>query len=402
MVTPPSASVEAGLTAPEAVVAGHVSLDLFPAMYGPVRLEPGGLVVVGPAVMSTGGAVANVGVALHRLGVRVGLSAKIGADLFGTAVLDSLAAHDERLIEGIIVSAHEATSYTIVINPPGVDRSFLHCPGANQTFSALDVPYAKLTGVRLFHFGYPPLMPQMYADRGAQLRAMFARVQGAGVATALDLCEPDPDSEAGQVDWREVLGQALPYVDVFAPSINELLFMFDRPAHERLQACVPLASVVDHSRLAELGGVLTAMGAAVVAIKLGDQGLYLRTSPETSRINQFCERMGLAPAAWRDRELISPCFAPRVIGGTTGSGDSTIAGLLAALLRGAGPSEAATSATAVGAFSVEEVDPTSGVPTWARLAERLTEGWPRLPVELALAADVTVELDPTGTMVLRT
>lgn len=395
-----SESVEAAPTAPEVVVAGHVSLDVFPTLYGPVKIEPGRLVVVGPAVMSTGGAVANTGLALHRLGVRVGLIAKVGADMFGRAVLDMLALQGEHLAAGILVSAVESTSYTIVISPPGVDRSFLHCPGANQTFSAQDVPYERLVGVRVFHFGYPPLMPRMYADGGAQLRAMFARVGETGAATALDLCEPDPESEAGRVDWQEVLGQVLPFVDVFAPSIDELLFVFDRPAHERLQAGASLASVVDHSRLAELGGLLTGMGAVVVAIKLGDQGLYLRTTPDAARMRAFCERMGLRTDAWLDRELLSPCFQPRTVSGTTGAGDAAIAGLLAALLRGASPREAAMSATAVGACSVEAVDPTSGIPTWTRVAQRVADGWPRQPVEIALPSDVTVERDATGTMVL--
>jgi sugar/nucleoside kinase (ribokinase family) len=393
-------SVEAAPAVPEAVVAGHVSLDVYPALHGPVTLEPGRLVVVGPAVVSTGGAVANTGVALHRLGVRVRLIAKVGSDLFGRALLESLAAHGEHLADDIVVSAAETTSYTIVISPPGVDRSFLHCPGANQAFSAHDVPYEKLAGVRVFHFGYPPLMPHMYADGGAQLRWMFARVHEEGAATALDLCVPDPESDAGRVDWREVLGQALPFVDVFAPSIDELLFMFDRPAHERLQAGATLVSVVDHSRLSELGVRLTGMGAAVVAIKLADQGLYLRTTRDNARIEAFCERLRLDGDAWRDREVFSPCFQARTVRGTTGSGDATIAGLLAALLRGAGPAEAATSATAVGACSVEAADPISGVPAWGRVAQRLADGWARLPVEIAVRHDVTVARDATGTMLL--
>jgi sugar/nucleoside kinase (ribokinase family) len=394
--------LQAGPIAADAVVAGHVSLDVFPSLYGPVKLEPGRLVVVGPAVMSTGGAVANTGVALHRLGVRVGLIAKVGGDLFGRAVLDALAREGEQLAAGILVSAEEVTSYTIVISPPGVDRSFLHCPGANQTFSADDIPYRKLAGVRVFHFGYPPLMPLMYADGGMQLRTMFARVQAAGAATALDLCEPDPQSEAGHVDWQRVLGQTLPFVDVFAPSIDELLFAFDRIAHDRLQAGAPLATIVDHARLAELGELLTGMGAAVVAIKLGDQGLYLRTTHEITRMLAFCKRIGLDARAWRARELISPCFQARTVNGTTGSGDSTIAGLLAALLRGAGPAEAATSATAVGACSVEAVDPTSGIPAWTRVAQRIADGWPRLPVDIAFGPEVALERDVTGTIMLST
>ena len=384
----------------DVVVAGHVSLDLFPTLYGPLKIEPGRLVVVGPAVLSTGGVVANTGVALHRLGVRVGMVAKVGADVFGRALLESLARLDEQLVAGIEVCADQTTSYTIVITPPGEDRSFLHCPGANETFCADDVPYDDLAGARLFHFGYPPLMPLMYADGGAALRAMFARVRGAGVATSLDLCVPDPDSDAGHIDWVEVLRQALPYVDVFAPSIDELLYMFDAPAHQRLQAGAPLASVADYARLAALGRRLTDMGAAVVAIKLADQGLYVRTTADLARMQAFCGRLGLQVDAWLDREVLSPCFQPQPLSGTTGSGDATIAGLLAALLRGEGPCEAATSATAVGACSVEAIDPTSGIPAWTQVAERIAQGWPRQAIEIELPAGAAVQRDPVGTMVL--
>jgi hypothetical protein len=45
-----------------------------------------------------------------------------------------------------VVSENDVTSYTIAISPPGVDRTFLHCPGANQTFRADDVPIARSPG----------------------------------------------------------------------------------------------------------------------------------------------------------------------------------------------------------------------------------------------------------------
>jgi sugar/nucleoside kinase (ribokinase family) len=386
---------------PEAVVAGHIALDIHPALEGPVELEPGRLVVVGPAVISTGGAVANTGLALHRLGVRVRLVAKIGADLFGSAVREALAEHGEHLGDDLVVSEGEATSYTIVVNPPDVDRSFLHCPGANRAFSAQDVPYEELDGVRLFHFGYPPLMPRMYEDGGSGLRDMLARVHEQGPATSLDLCQIDPEGEAASVSWEEVLARTLPFVDVFAPSIDELLFMLDQQARDRLLAGAALAAVVDRVRLADLADRLTGMGASIVAIKLGEQGLYLRTTRDRARLRAFCERLGLTPEVWHGREVLSPCFEPRAVAGTTGSGDATIAGLLAALLRGADPVDAATSATAVGACSVEAVDPVSGIPPWPRIAERLANGWPRRGVEIAVEPDVSVERDAVGTMTLR-
>ena len=51
--------------------------------------------------------------------------------------------------------------------------------------------------------------------------------------TSLDICLPGSESDGGRVDWQEVLPNALPFVDVFAPSIDELLFMLDRPARDR-------------------------------------------------------------------------------------------------------------------------------------------------------------------------
>jgi sugar/nucleoside kinase (ribokinase family) len=392
-------SAEASPPPPDVVVAGHVSLDVFPTMYGPVAIAPGHLVAVGPAVVSTGGVVTNTGLALHRLGVRVGLVGKVGADLFGRAVLESLTRHAGHLTSGISVCESEPTSYTIVIAPPGTDRCFLHCSGANQTFSAADVPYDALMGVRLFHFGYPPLMPRMYADGGAQLREMFARVLETGAATALDLCMPDPDSDAGRADWTQVLAHALPFVDVFAPSLEELLFMFDRPAYERIDRGEALGSVADYARLSRLGGRLTAMGAAVVAIKLGDRGLYLRTTSDPTRVRAFCERLDLSIDAWLDREIISPCFAVNVKG-TTGSGDTTVAGFLAALLRGVNPGDAAAAATAVGACSVEAVDPTSAIPPWGQVAKRIANGWSRHPLAIELPPG-SAESDPTGTITVK-
>jgi sugar/nucleoside kinase (ribokinase family) len=156
--------------------------------------EPVKAVAAAPEAVVTGGAVANVGVALHRLGVRVKLIARVGPDLFGRAVLESLASLSERLVDGIAIAAEDATSYTLVINPPGVDRSFMRRPGANESFSSRDVAYEQLAGVRVFHFGYRPLMPRMYADGGAELQTIFARVDDeSGAATALDLCQPHPD-----------------------------------------------------------------------------------------------------------------------------------------------------------------------------------------------------------------
>ena len=71
------------------LVAGHICLDITPVFSreaGEVSLDPGKLFVVGPAAISTGGAVANAGLAMHFFGVDVTLLGKVGNDRFGELV----------------------------------------------------------------------------------------------------------------------------------------------------------------------------------------------------------------------------------------------------------------------------------------------------------------------------
>jgi len=362
----------------EAVVCGHIALDVipwFPAEGGALSdlLVPGKLVNVGPAIAATGGTVSNAGLALHRLGIPVRLTGKVGDDLFGRALLDILRARDPALVEGMLVTSDAPTSYTIVISPPGTDRVFLHCPGANDTFGADDVPYDRLAGARLFHFGYPPLMRRMYADGGEELASLLRRVKEQGVVTSLDMALPDPASEAGRAPWRAILERALPYVDLFVPSLEETLFMLGREA----------VAAPDGGLLAEVGSELLGMGAAVVALKLGAEGVYLQTTPDGNRLAALRRCLPDGADAWLGRQLLAPCFQVEMVG-TTGSGDCTAAGFLAGLLHGLPPEGAMTAAVAVGACSVEAADATSGVPSWDKVQERIAEGWARHKAKLSL------------------
>ena len=365
-------------TQPDVVAAGHICIDLIPCLDEVVGelgaiFAPGTLVNVGPAAVSTGGSVSNTGLALHRLGLPTALMGKVGTDVLGRAVLDALRERDPALAEGMIVEADADSSYTIVLNPPGVDRLFLHCPGANDTFGADDVNYDAVASARLFHFGYPPLMRRMFLDGGAELAAMFQRVKARGVTTSLDMAWPDPASESGKVDWPAVLERTLPYVDLFLPSLDETLLMLDPARFEQLRAA---GGRLDAALLAEVSQRLLEMGTAIVVLKLGEQGLYLRTTPDRHRLEAAGPGAPKDPAAWTAREMLAPCFAVEVVG-TTGAGDCTIAGFLAALLKGLGPEGAMTSAVSVGACNVEQADATSGVPHWDVVQERIARGWDR-------------------------
>jgi sugar/nucleoside kinase (ribokinase family) len=227
-----------GIPSRTAAVAGHLCLDIIPnPIISPRNFRDraaGSSIEIGPAAFSTGGAVSNTGLALHRLGIETCLIARVGADPFGKAVCDLIESHGPGLSGGIRCDPHAGTSYTLILSPPGTDRIFLHYPGANDTFNAADVDYDRVAGVDLFHFGYPNLLKQMYQDGGAELSRLLKLAKKTGATVSLDTSFPDPTSESGRADWVSILRLALPHADLFLPSIEELLYMLRRDTYHAL------------------------------------------------------------------------------------------------------------------------------------------------------------------------
>jgi sugar/nucleoside kinase (ribokinase family) len=372
------------------VVAGHVCVDITPVfperahgLADEALLAPGRLLHMRGVNVSPGGAVANTGLALRLMGADALLMGKVGDDALGGLLLGILEKHGAR--DGMIVSGDAATSFTVVIAPPGVDRMFLHDPGANDAFSFDDLDIGAIREARLFHFGYPPLMRRMYRDGGAELARMFRAVKGMGVATSLDMADVDPASEAGRADWGGILAATLPHVDVFAPSAEELCYMLDRDLYERWRreaaadggegagwAGPPIRDV------ARLAGAAAALGAKVVLVKCGAAGFYYRTAPAAGMAG-FCAALGLAPESWGGREGFEPSYVPDRVASATGAGDTCIAAFLASALRGYGLAESLRLAAAQGACCVSEHDALGGLLTLEALDEKIRSGWVKRP-----------------------
>jgi sugar/nucleoside kinase (ribokinase family) len=229
---------------------------------------------------------------------------------------------------------------------------FVHCPGANDTFRADDVPCESLAGATHLHLGYPPIMREIYRDP-TQAQAIFERCAKAGLKTSLDLCSVDPQSEAGKADWADWFRTVLPNVDLFTPSFDELSLMLDRPLELTSDNVMSLAR---HCLGWSCGAVL---------IKLGDQGLFY-ADPK--------------------RRLHVPCRQVNVVT-TNGSGDCTIAGFLASRSRGDSVEQSLQIAAAVGACCCESADATSGVRTLEKTESRMVRGWGTLPSQLVFTGD---------------
>ena len=356
------------------MVAGHLCLDITPKFPDSVELSvddvftPGHLTNIRDAVLSTGGVVANTGLALDKLGVDVALNGKIGDDEFGDIIRAKVGADRAKSLK---VVKGQGSSYTIVLALPGVDRFVLHNPATNDTFGPEDIDYSVVKECALFHFGYPTLMKRMHENDGIELAMMLKKVKGFGVTTSLDMAMPDPSARSGQVDWMKILEKSLPYVDIVMPSLEEITFMMDRKLFEKRksqqsdQDPVWVYKSEDCTRISE---VLISLGAKIVVIKCGIRGLYLRTADSGHLSTMGCA----CPediARWNERELWAGTFCAEKFGSALGAGDATIAGFLCGLIHGFSPDKCLQIANTVGWQNVQAVDAISGIGNWQGIIE---------------------------------
>ncbi|MBR6147038.1 MAG: carbohydrate kinase family protein [Lachnospiraceae bacterium] len=362
------------------ISAGHICLDITPIFpdnrsYKDIAsiLIPGKLINMDKADVSTGGSVANTGLALKKLGCDVTLLGKVGNDHFGNLIKSIVSSYGAG---GLISDDNSSTSYSVVLAVPGIDRVFLHNPGANDTFSSDDISDEALKDAVLFHFGYPTLMKNMYENDAKDLVRLFERVKSKGIATSMDMAAIDPESDAAKADWKKILDDTLAYVDFFLPSFEELCFMLDREKYEKMIASgSDMTDIIDMNKdVSPLAKKCIDMGCKTVVIKCGIRGLFYMTG-DSKAIMDIGQRLKINRDDWADRSGIQPCFMAKIVRSATGAGDTSIAAFLAALINGRSISECVRLAAAEGACCVAGYDALSGLKTLDELEQAINEGW---------------------------
>jgi sugar/nucleoside kinase (ribokinase family) len=305
-----------------AVVAGHVCVDLIPELPALPLARPGELIEIGPLDMSPGGCVSNTGGDLAALGADVHVVGDAGDDALGTALVKMLHARGTR-IDQIRLLPGRSTSYSVVVQRPGEDRSFWHHVGANEEFDGSEV---DLAGAGLLHVGYPSLLPALVAAGGEALEALLARARRDGMTTSLDLAVLDAGSQAADHDWPALLARVLPLVDVLSPSADDL------------RTTLHLDVSNDPGDLRRAARGLVDMGAAIVLLTAGTSGLQLSTAdaPRLAGAGALFAGDEARQAQWAGMDHHVPAVEVEVHT-TVGAGDAATAGLLYGLLAGLDP-----------------------------------------------------------------
>jgi len=373
----------------DVVVAGHVCLDITPAFGLNKSLDinkvfrPGKLTNIDGVYMVAAGAVPNVSVSLDILGVDTLSIGKIGKDLFGKGIVDYLKQKNVKV--NMIEVEEESTSYTIVISLPETDRIFLHDPGVNDTFTASDIDYDIVGQAKLFHFGYPPLMKKMYINNSNELVEIFSRIKEMGVITSLDMSYTEPMSDSGKANWADILKQVLPYVDIFLPSVEEILYMVKPEYFHYLNDNAKKGSNIldnlDINVLQELGEILLGYGSNIVAIKCGTKGYYIQTQP-MKIFEKIKWGIPLDIKNWSGREMIVETYDVIGIKSTTGAGDASIAGFLTGFLNEKSIEDTVRIANAVATQSITGDDVFSNIKSFNATCQYIKSTIPRLKLDI--------------------
>lgn len=294
------------------VVVGSLNMDL--VVRAPRQPLPGETILGGPFQTIPGGKGANQAVAIARLGHPVVMVGRVGADPFGQALRDNLAAAGVDI--GLVRRDEQAASGValIVVDDAG-QNSIVVASGANMRLEESDVEEAEGAIASA-----AALVLQLECPLPAVARAV-ALAHGHGVPVILN---PAPA--------RPLDDELLRQVDYLVPNESET-------------ALLTGVEVLDEESAGLGAGKLLAAGVGAVIVTLGERGALLARGKETTLL---------------------PAYKVTAVD-TTAAGDAFVGAFAVALAESRPLPEALNMALAAGALAVTRMGAQPAMPRRAEL-----------------------------------
>jgi sugar/nucleoside kinase (ribokinase family) len=247
-----------------------------------------------------------------RLGLKTAFIGKVGNDLFGQFMLDSM---ENRGIDvsGVISESTTGTGLSVILANQS-DRAILTYPGVIPDLRYADIDFDVIKNCRHIHLSGYFLLEQLQDD----VPRIFKESSELGLSISLDT-NYDPSEK-----WNGSIEKTLDYVDVFLPNETEA-------------KAIANASEID-SALTDLSNK-----AEQVIIKLGKEGA-----------------IGIS----RGQEVVLQKTINIEVVDTVGAGDSFNAGYIYGYLQGWSLSDSIRFAVACGTISTMDAGGTSGQATY--------------------------------------
>jgi sugar/nucleoside kinase (ribokinase family) len=327
---------ETGPLGPVTVLGAHIldvlgrPVEAIPPGQGSARLTEIRATAAGTA--------AGTGIDLAKLGANVLAVGAIGDDLLGDVVAIAMARHGVDT-SGLSCKRGVQTSATILPIRENGERPALHVPGATSLLELADVDLDRVRRSRALLIGGPDALGGIVDDGLAQV---VAAARAGGALVAVDVLHP------GHPRDLERIAGLLGTTDWFLPNGDQLLALTSRD---------DLSSAIAD---------VLALGTGGVAVTCGADGCLV---------------------AWRGGG--APVSLPAIkvdVVDTTGCGDAFTAGMLAGLLAGAGPVDAAWLGIACGSLVATGLGSDAGIESLGQVLDFLGGAQPDVADRIAAAA----------------
>lgn len=273
--------------------------------------------------MSFGGDALNEAVVLARLGKKVQLISKVGADEAGHSIQTHLKKEGVST-DHVIVEEGAATSINIALIDTAGGRRFLTDPRSSQRRLGMEdvMPLLGETA-DIVSFASIFISPLFTIEK---LKQLFSLLKAGGKTLVTDMTRPKNG------ETFEDLRDLFPYMDVFVPNDEEISL---------------LTGVKDPETNVRM---LVEAGVSTAIVKIGSRGCLMGT---------------------REGIIHVPAVPGITCVDTTGAGDTFAAGLIAGLIDGKSMLECAGLGCAAASCSVERVGATEGIRSMDQVMERL-------------------------------
>jgi sugar/nucleoside kinase (ribokinase family) len=279
----------------------------------PVSAIPAGqnLALLDEIRVTVAGTAAGTSVDMAKLGLQVRAMGAIGQDEIGHMVVSTMQRYgiDTR---GLVRKPGVQTSATMLPIRPNGERPALHVIGANGEFTLDDVDWDLIAGANFLHVGGTSLMAKF---DGAPASEVVKFAKSKGLTVSWDFIGVPKDNLA------EMIALSLPYIDYFAPNIEEAQM---------------ISGLKDR---AEMQRFFFDRGASTVIFKMGAGGAAIAT---------------------RTGEFRVPAYKVNVVD-TTGCGDAWCAGLISGLAQGWDVARAAQLGSACGSLVASGLGSDAGI-----------------------------------------
>ncbi|MBE6686895.1 MAG: carbohydrate kinase family protein [Ruminococcaceae bacterium] len=266
----------------------------------------------------TGGDALNVALDAAKLGAKVCMGGVVGDDMPGRFLREEAqkAGVDT---SGIVTSKENQSSVSVVLCREDGQRFFAYYGKANNEFDGTGISDELLADAKLLYIGS---MMSLRGMEGEPLYNLFARAKAKGTMTAMDTTWPKDGI------WMPKLEKALPYCDVFIPSMYEAKELCGTDKPEEIVAFL-------HSK-----------GVRIAGVKLGKEGVFIE-------------------------DFYMPAFNCDKVIDTTGAGDAFMGGFLTGITQGKSLYDAALLGSATSNICIREIGAVSSALSMEKAEETI-------------------------------